>query len=113
MISECRIGRPEDGLVGRTTVGTRKRTFKFGLRHRLIAEICSLGHLAQAQEQRKGTAMSMCGAETTKEKQRSCESRKTSKLFLILSITMSHATRHSMMSTKDMLTRDSIQTIII
>ena len=71
MLSECRIGRPEEGLVGRTTVGTRKRTFKFGFRHRLIAEVCSLGHLAQAQEQRKGTAKSMSDAETTREKRTS------------------------------------------
>ena len=93
MISESRIGRPEAGLVGRHVMGTCKSTFKFGIRPRLMAEVASLGHLAQAQEQHKGTAKSMCGAETTQEKQRSCASQKKLEVFPILSITLSHTTR--------------------
>ena len=110
MLSECRIGRPEEGLVGRTILDTRKSTFRFGPRLRLMAEVVSLGHLAQFQERRKGTAKSMCGAETTKEKQRCCESQKKSELFLILSITRSQTNRHPMVSTKEILTLASIKT---
>ena len=88
MLSECRIGRPEEGLVGRTILDTRKSTFRFRPRLRLMAEVVSLGHLAQFQERRKGTAKSMCGVETTKEKQSCCESQRKSELFLILSITL-------------------------
>ena len=78
-----------------------------------MAELVGLGHLAQVEEQRKGTAMSMCGAETTGETQRNRESRNKSELSLILSVTMSHTTKHSMMSAKEMLFLSFNQTTTI